>query len=664
MIPFLIVTGAPAQEDSSKQLRSWLVQRKAPHLKTCHPVENLTLAWNGIQFSLKQGHGARIAAGNEVVGLFFEGEGSFRYRSATPREFAVLDYNCRQQTNLDVKVGETDRQISGSFNRILIWMPEKEIPMLKGQPGKNLTAAFKQHRDEFKGDIYTRGAHFFYEQKLDYPDAILIKAQFQSGNDPLVYFYDGTPEPYVSLFSLQKSSARMGPRKDHLFPVTLSHYAATGDGRGFTNPFFRLTDLDYQLKAEGSQVTLDVKQTLVPLYGAKRVFKFNLPTTLFSGRNSTRELKLKRVTDASGNELEFDHRNQNLVVVLPRAIPENQSFQLHFAIEGDFLIRPGGDSFWTLGTWAWFPQPPLGGQYYRVRSKVSVKKPFVPFAIGKTLDRGEEGDFNYVVNQVDKPVQFAVVLAGKYHVYEETFGHVTIRVASYAVKKKRSMKKLAKLAGDIINYYEPWLGPFPFPELNILEINSLGFGQAPPGTMFITQEAFSPRQDDISKIFSKGVNARFAHEIAHQYWGHVIKMGSFEEQWLTESFAEYCSAIVVEQIKGKQGYKAMVQQWKSNAKQAAHIAAIPVANRIRGKDPLMNRIHRTYLLYDKGAYLLSVLNRELGDRTFFTFMRAYQDSLAWKYGTTPQVVDLLNHLTGKDYGPFFEKYYWDTGMPD
>ena len=39
------------------------------------------------------------------------------------------------------------------------------------------------------------------------------------------------------------------------------------------------------------------------------------------------------------------------------------------------------------------------------------------------------------------------------------------------------------------------------------------------GTMFMTQEAFSPALGDENRYYSQGVNKRFAHEIAHQYWG-------------------------------------------------------------------------------------------------------------------------------------------------
>ena len=125
------------------------------------------------------------------------------------------------------------------------------------------------------------------------------------------------------------------------------------------------------------------------------------------------------------------------------------------------------------------------------------------------------------------------------------------------------MKQLSDLAFSIIEYYEQFLGPFPFPEFDILEINDWGFGQAPPGVMFITKEAFNPLMGEDEPALLQGINERFAHEIAHQYWAHVVKMPSLQEQWLTESFAEYSAALFLKQFKGNSTYNSLVNHWKS-----------------------------------------------------------------------------------------------------
>jgi aminopeptidase N len=170
--------------------------------------------------------------------------------------------------------------------------------------------------------------------------------------------------------------------------------------------------------------------------------------------------------------------------------------------------------------------------------------------------------------------------------------------------------------------------------------------------------------EETNQFFSQGINERFAHEIAHQYWGHVVKMPSHEEQWLTESFAEYSAAIFLKAFKGKTTYNSLLAHWKSDASQATKISPIPLDNRISiPGDPRTAFLYRTDLIYDKGSWLLAALHRELGDQMFLTFLKSYQKSFRWKFGSTRTVEGILQWLTKKDYGPFFAANYWGTGMP-
>jgi aminopeptidase N len=163
---------------------------------------------------------------------------------------------------------------------------------------------------------------------------------------------------------------------------------------------------------------------------------------------------------------------------------------------------------------------------------------------------------------------------------------------------------------------------------------------------------------DINKFFSQGINERFAHEIAHQYWAHVVKMPSGEEQWLTESFAEYSAALMIKKMKGNGVYERLVNGWRDNAKMIAYVAPIPMANRVT------SFVDRTYLLYAKGPYILYKLHQELGDNQFLTFLKSYQKSFRFKFGTTNDVAGLLQFVTKKDYSAFVDKYFWGTAMPE
>jgi hypothetical protein len=641
-------------------------QFDTPKVGPAVAAHDLTFESGHLKINLVSGTAAPVTAGGETLGVFFKGTGNFQYLSADPAEAAIMTTNAKRSTNLKTEKTEAGIVIRDDFDEVFLWVAGRDFPKPAGDAAGSMEQAYAAHRDTFSRDKQADAAFPFIQQKIDAPTMPVVRAEFKGGTETMVYLYDPVlmhAEALYSLHRIRQTSIR--EYQQSLFPVVISEQLIGQTRKQFVEPNYLLFDLTYSLTAsEKNDATLNITETIVPRTKAQRVFHFSQYDTVYDNNGKARHYKVRSVTDESGKELSFVHRNDELLVGLPQAAAANAAFKIRFDIAGDFLIRPSGDSYWELGTEPWFPQPELNGQYYTIHSTVKVKKPYVAFAPGETVSRREEGDYNVIENKIEKPVQFAVVLAGKYAYEEETQNGLTIRVASYAGRNTRAMKQLTNLAFKIIEFYQPFLGPFPFNEFNIIEINEFGYGQAPPATMFITKEAFNPIGAEVNQIFSQGINHRFAHEIAHQYWGHVVKMGSAEEQWVTESFAEYSSSFVIKQLKGKAQYKAMENTWKANAGESKGASSIAMANRLRDYDDGMQAfMDRTHLIYDKGAYVLAMLNKEIGDDLFLSFLRNFQARFAWKYATTQDMINLLQQLTKKDFTQFFEQNFWGTGMP-
>jgi hypothetical protein len=628
-------------------------------------VSNLHLTAGHIDCTLKSGRAAPVRAGDEVVGAFFEGEGAMEYLSVDPIEAPVVVYNARKGTGLSPERSDKGVRLRDSFTRLLWLSSGAKSPALSGAQAPELSAAFREHREKFGRSYAPPLSHDFALKRANAPEEPLIWAQIEGGKEDLLYELNGWVGRSESLAFLWTSGSWEREFKKYLYPVTISHQPIGRDRRDPLPPRFLLTDVDLQLAASaGNDVKLSVTETIVPKGVRQRVFEFDLHNGRYAQFGSSVESRTERVVavvDGAGRKLPFHHRGNEILVALPEPAEPDQPVKLRFEIEGDFLVRPGGDNFWELGVWPWFPQPELGGQFYTFHAVARVKKPFVPFAPGVTIRRAEEGDENILETRSDKPIQFAVILAGKYEVAEEVRNGIKIRVATYAIRNPRGVKQLTNLAETIIEHYQQYLGPFPFSEYNIIEINDYGFGQAPPGIMFITSEAFNPLVGEMNQIFSQGINERFAHEIAHQYWAHVVKMPSDEEEWLSESFSEYCAAFFLKTHRDPSIYKSLEKHWRRRADFANESAPIALANWVW--DPVTRVQLRTGLLYAKGPLLLAALHKELGDEMFLTFLKSYQKSFAWKFGTTKHLAGLLQFLTKKDYMPFFQKYYWGTEMP-
>lgn len=628
------------------------------------PVTDLRITSGHLVLTLASGSAAPVLAGSEVVGIFFVGKGSLEYRTEDPVEVPVVTYNLKKNTGLKAVPEGKGLVIRDTVEKVLWLARGAPLPTLPAEgTGAPLGTAFAAHVKEYSLIRETPPAQRFAAWSHNALGQPLQRGEITGSSGKLVYLLDSVDARSEALYCA-RAVEEMG---DRVYLTTLSEQLLGRTRQEPVTPRVLLVDADIAVTASaGKDVSLSVIEKYVAVSGRTGVLIVNLYDTMF-GRSSLdqRNLKVKGVFDDSGTTLPFDHARDSLAVELATPIQSGMSVQLRFEIEGDILYRPAGDSYWALGVEPWFPQPDIGGQYFTARTTVKVPKPFVPFAPGTTVRRVEEGDYNVLETRLDKPIQFLAILAGKYAWEEETKDGVTVRIASYAGKNTIALKKLMNLTQKIIAYYEGFLGPFPFREFNVIEINELGYGQAPPAFMFITKEAFNPIGNDINQLFSKGINERFAHEIAHQYWGHVVKMPGFEEQWLSESFAEVSAGLLIRDLRGSSEFKGLVATWKSRAKAASEAAPIPLANRLASRsDRYAAWITRTHLLYFKGPCLLNSIRERIGDRSFLIFLASCQSTFQWKFGNTRGVQAVLEAVTKQDWEPFFADYYWGTAMPE
>jgi hypothetical protein len=648
---------------SAESLKDVIAAYDGMTLGASAPVSNVKLTSGHMTFTLASGNATPVIAGNTTIGLFFAGQGTYEYVSNDPVEAAVVKTNVKHASDLTTTEHNGAIVIGDSLTELLYISPKGKLPEMPTTGTISVDDKFRQFKEYFAKDTGAPLVHLYAIQKLDNPSGALTMAQVRGGKEAAVYLFDDVLRHSESLDKLGQPYTINRVAKGRLYRASLSEQLINRDWKTYSVQNFFLADVDVDLTASDKRdVKYTMSQTVVPQGAPRRVFRFDFYNKAIVGLNDERTFNLRSVKDPAGQPLEFDHRNDQLIVATPAHVPANAAAKWTIEVDGDFLVRPQGDNFWSLGVYSWFPQPELGEQYYTFHSTMHVKKPFIGISPGATIRRGEEGEYNVVETKFDKPVQFASLFGGRYYYGETERNGLTVRVLSYGRNDQLAFKKLGNLAHQIIDYYEVFLGPFPFTEFNIIEVNEFPGGQAPPATMFITDAAFNPHEDLENQAMSKYANHIFAHEIAHQWWGHAVKMPSGHEQWLTESFAEYSSALVMNKMKGRSFFKGMQNEWKSNAAAATQASSIAMANRLAG-DPMVAGRARQALVYDKGAYLLAQLHNELGDEKFLTFLKSYQKTFNFKFGTTAHVAGMLQFITKNDYTKWFDDNYWGTGMP-
>jgi hypothetical protein len=112
-------------------------------------IADRTLASGHFQCTLKSGRAAPVRAGDEVVGLFFEGDGAMEYVSADPIEAPVVAFNTRKASSLSTEKTEKGTRLRSAFKRLL-WLAGDEAPGAgTGSAAASLADSFRTQREKF-----------------------------------------------------------------------------------------------------------------------------------------------------------------------------------------------------------------------------------------------------------------------------------------------------------------------------------------------------------------------------------------------------------------------------------------------------------------------------------------------------------------------------------
>src|ERR1041385_523312 len=84
------------------------------------PVSNLSFTVGHMSIQLASGSAARVLAGNEPVGLFFKGNGSFQYEDVDTAPPPLVNHNVKAIAHVKLVSDATHAVISDDFTEVLL----------------------------------------------------------------------------------------------------------------------------------------------------------------------------------------------------------------------------------------------------------------------------------------------------------------------------------------------------------------------------------------------------------------------------------------------------------------------------------------------------------------------------------------------------------------
>ena len=403
----------------------------------------------------------------------------------------------------------------------------------------------------------------------------------------------------------------------------------------------------------------------------------------------SRRLSVTQVKNEEGNELvviqnssleesEVAARGNDLVVVvLPAPVPVGRTFRLSFSYRGNVIAEVGNGVLYVGARGSWYPNLGIGN---RATYDLTFQYPdnLTLVATGNLIEEHSAGGWkrsHWISSGVFAVAGFNL---GAYDSRRRKAGHTLIEVyaareAEGALEKRHAathpsgelivrrtpegaipvtilpkpvppldptaaLESVAETAAKAVQYFQTLFGPFPYPRLAISQAPG-HFGQGWPGLVYLPTLSFLGKGErSMMGLGGRTVESRselsLAHEIAHQWWGNRVGWKTYHDQWLSEGFATYASAMNAAGDKnGERAFREVMQGYKddllsktSEGQTVESGGPIWLGHRLRNS---RNPEGYVTVVYEKSCWVLHMLRTLMADprsgseERFFQMLREF-----------------------------------------
>ena len=223
-----------------------------------------------------------------------------------------------------------------------------------------------------------------------------------------------------------------------------------------------------------------------------------------------------------------------------------------------------------------------------------------------------------------------------------------------------ALEATAAMTQKLADYFG---SPFPYPKLDIVAVPDFGSG-AMENAGFITfrEEALLLDPAHASTATKRRVALIIAHELAHQWFGDYVTMAWWNDLWLNEGFATWMETKVVDLWKPTFEARLFAA---ADTLEAMDLDGLDAARAIRQPVTTTGQASEAFdsITYQKGAAVLSMLERWVGADKFQQGVRDYLGAHAWKNAKAEDLLSALDKAAGKDVTLLASTFLDQAGIP-
>jgi aminopeptidase N len=155
-----------------------------------------------------------------------------------------------------------------------------------------------------------------------------------------------------------------------------------------------------------------------------------------------------------------------------------------------------------------------------------------------------------------------------------------------------------------------------------------------------------------------------AHELAHQWFGDLVTCKSWEHIWLNEGFAVFMDNIWQEHEHGEEAYAHEIWSLMRGVSQSDDPTAHGGVVWPYYEDPDDTFSRGISNPYSKGACVLHMLRRSLGDDLFWKCLGTYLKRYEFQSVETDDLRKVIDEVSGRSYARFFQQWIYRAGSPE
>ena len=227
---------------------------------------------------------------------------------------------------------------------------------------------------------------------------------------------------------------------------------------------------------------------------------------------------------------------------------------------------------------------------------------------------------------------------------------VPVEVWSYHQDAEKGRTAFEGPALKVLDFYIETFGPFAYEKLGNVEAAGINGGMELASAIFYGERSVNGRV----------ATDLVAHEVAHQWFGDSVTERDWDDVWLSEGFATYGTLLFAEHDRGRDALVAGLKRARGTVLgfEKGNPGLAVVHDNLADMRKVLSP-----LVYQKGAWVLHMLRKRVGDAAFRDGLRLYYRRHRDANASTDDFRRAMEESSGQDLAWFFRQWLNRPGSP-